>query len=77
MSETQYVKLWRSGENQAVQIPRELELKADIAIIRREGERLVIEPVPTRSLLALLSTLEPIDEEFAPIEELPASEVGL
>jgi antitoxin VapB len=37
----------------------------------------VIEPAPPRSLLAVLATLEPIDEEFPAIEELPQTPVDL
>jgi antitoxin VapB len=39
------------------------------AIIRKEGERLIIEPAPPQSLLALLATLAPVDEESPPIPD--------
>lgn len=77
MSAPRRVKLFRNGRNQAVRIPREFELLGDEAILRKEGERLIIEPAPPRSLLALLATLEPIDEVFPPIPELPADSVDL
>ena len=41
-----HVRLLRNGRNQAVRIPREFELPGQDAIIRKEGERLVIEPAP-------------------------------
>ena len=66
-----HVKLFTNGRNQAVRIPREFELPGEDAIMRKEGDRLVIEPAPPRSLLSLLATLEPIDEEFAEIPDLP------
>jgi antitoxin VapB len=47
-----------------VRIPREFELPGEDAIMRKEGERLIIEPAPRKSLLALLGTLTPLDEEF-------------
>ena len=72
-----HVKLFRNGRNQAVRIPREFELPGEEAILRKEGDRLVIEPAPPRSLLALLATLEPIDEDFPPIDELPQTPVEL
>ena len=50
------VRLFRNGRNQAVRIPREFELPGEDAILRKEGDRLVIEPAPPRSLLALLAT---------------------
>ncbi len=45
--------------------------------MRKEGERLVIEPASRGSLLALLASWEPIDEEFPVIEELPYDEVDI
>ena len=72
-----HVRLFRNGRNQAVRIPREFELPGEDATIRKEGDRLVIEPAPPRSLLAVLATLEPIDEEFPAIDELPHSPVDL
>jgi len=72
-----HVRLFRNGRNQAVRIPREFELPGEDATIRKEGDRLVIEPAPPRSLLAVLATLEPIDEEFPAIDELPHRPVAL
>lgn len=71
MVEGRHVRLFRNGRNQAVRIPREFELPGDDAIMRKEGGRLVIEPVPPQSLLALLATLKSIDEDFPPIEDRP------
>ena len=65
------VKLFRNGRNQAVRIPREFELPGEDAIMRKEGERLIIEPAAPKSLLALLETLTPLDEEFPPISDPP------
>ena len=64
-----HVRLFRNGRNQAVRIPREFELDADEAIMRREGDALVIEPLVSGGLLAVLSRLEPIDEEFPDLDE--------
>jgi antitoxin VapB len=77
MSTERHVRLFKNGRNQAVRIPREFELPGEEAIIRKKGDRLVIEPVPPRSLLGLLKTLEPFEEDFAPIEELPIEPVEL
>ena len=38
---------------------------------RRDGDRLVIEPVRKRGLLALLETMKPFDGEFPEIEDRP------
>jgi antitoxin VapB len=72
-----HVKLFRNGRNQAVRIPREFELPGEDAIIYKDGGRLIIEPAPPRSLLALLGTLQPIDDEFPPIADQPAEPVDL
>ena len=67
MSAERKVKIFKNGRNQAVRIPREFELPGEDTVMRKEGERLVIEPVAPQSLLALLRSLKPIDEDFAPI----------
>jgi antitoxin VapB len=63
------VKFFKYGGNQAVRIPRAFELPGAHAIMRKEGERLIIEAAASRSLLALLTTLAPIDEDFPPISD--------
>jgi antitoxin VapB len=72
-----HVKLFRNGRNQAVRIPREFELAGEDAIMRKEGDRLIIEPTRPQSLLALLATLEPLDDEFPPMPEPPVDPVAL
>jgi len=72
-----HVKLFKNGRNQAVRIPREFELPGTDAIMRKEGDRLIIEPTPPRSLLAVLATLHAIDDDFPPIEDAPAEPVDL
>jgi len=76
-SPDRHVKLFKNGRNQAVRIPREFELPGEDAIMRKEGDRLIIEPAPAKSLLALLATLTPLDEEFPPIQELAIDPVEL
>ena len=60
-----HVRLFRNGRNQALRIPREFELEGDVAILRKESDRLIVEPVRKGRLLALLVTLGPVDEPFA------------
>ncbi|MBP1148407.1 MULTISPECIES: antitoxin [Methylocaldum] len=72
-----HVRLFKNGRNQALRIPREFELPGNEAIIRKEGDRLIVEPVQRRSLLALLATWEPLDEEFPEIEDFPPEPVDL
>jgi antitoxin VapB len=71
------VRLFKNGRSQAVRIPREFELPGKEAIMRKEGERLIIEPAPKRSLIELLDSWDPIDEEFPPIEDRPPEPVHL
>jgi antitoxin VapB len=78
MSEQRHVRLFRNGRNQAVRIPVEFELPGDEAIMHRDGDRLVIEPVRKRGLLALLETMEPFDEAFPEVDDpSPGSETVL
>jgi len=64
-----HVKLFRNGRNQAVRIPVEFEMPGDEAIMHRDGDRLVIEPVRKRGLLGLLETMKPLDEKFPEIDD--------
>jgi antitoxin VapB len=77
METARHIRLFRNGRNQAVRIPREFELPGEDALMRKEGDRLVIEPAPPHSLLAVLAGLEPIEEDFASIDELPHTAVDL
>ena len=76
MGDERHVKLFRNGRNQAVRIPREFELPGKIVVMRKEGERLVIEPRPKRSLSEVLDWLAeqaPLgpEDEFPEIEDPP------
>jgi antitoxin VapB len=75
MPEQRHVRLFRNGRNQAVRIPVEFELPGDEAIMHRDGDRLVIEPLRKRGLVALLKTMKPLEEDFPEIDDpLPAQE---
>lgn len=71
-SDARVVRLFRNNRNQAIRIPVEFELPGDSAILRREGDRLVIEPVRKAGLLGLLAGWEPLDEDFPEIADAPA-----
>ena len=71
------VKLFKNGRNQAVRIPREFELPGKDAVMRKDGDRLIIESCPPQSLLAVLASLETLDEDFPPIPELIVDPVEL
>jgi len=63
------IKLFRNGRNQAVRIPVEFELRAMKRICTVAGDRLVIEPVRKRGLVALLKTMKPLEEAFPEIDD--------
>jgi antitoxin VapB len=71
-------KLFRNNRSQAVRIPVEFELPGDRVLIRREGGKLIIEPVtkPTTiiDLLAEWKKEAPLgpEDQFPEIEDIPA-----
>ena len=73
------VRLFKNGRNQALRIPKDLELPGDEAIIRKEGTQLIVKPLNHPSLLALLATLETLDEDFPDVDEglLPPDDIEL
>jgi antitoxin VapB len=77
MNTERHVRLFRNGRNQALRIPRDMELPGRAATLRKEGARLIVEPVASPSLLAVLSRLKPLDEEFPPIPRSAAEPVEL
>jgi antitoxin VapB len=78
MSTQRHVRLFRNGRNQAVRIPVEFELPGSEAIMHRDGDRLVIEPVRKRGLVALLKSMQPIKDAFPEIDDpVPAPERDL
>lgn len=73
-------RLFRNGRNQAVRIPREFELPGQEVILRKEGDRLILEPVKKHNSLAeLLASWEDLDEEFPDIDDglLPLDDINL
>ena len=77
MSTERQVRLFKNGRNQALRIPRDLELPGRAATLRKEGSRLIVEPVAGASLLAVLARLKPLDDELAPIARPAAEPVDL
>lgn len=87
-TEGRHVRLFKNGANQAVRIPKEFELPGKDAIMRREGNRLIIE-VPEKpargtaaALVAALDSMkgwEPVLEEFPDVDAgmLPLDDIEL
>ena len=71
------VRVFRNGRNQAVRIPREFEFPGEEAIMRKDGDRLILEPAAPKSLLAVLAMLAPLKEEFPHIVDVPPEPVDL
>lgn len=70
MSEARTVSLFRNGRNQAIRIPVEFELPGDEALIRKEGNLLIIEPKSPakKSLRELLDSWEP-EPDFPDVDD--------
>ena len=68
------VSLFRNGRNQAVRIPREFELQGTQALMRKDGDSLVITPIKANRLVELLATWEPLNEDFPEVEDSPPQE---
>ncbi|MCK0745769.1 antitoxin [Chromohalobacter nigrandesensis] len=79
MNTERHVRLFRNGRNQAIRIPREFELSGDDALIRREGDTLIIEPIRKPGLLETLRHLSSLDETLDESDEglLPLDDIKL
>jgi antitoxin VapB len=58
-----FAKVFRSGNSQAVRIPKEFQLKGDEVEIRKSGTALVLRPKRT-SWAALEQSLEKFSDDF-------------
>jgi antitoxin VapB len=77
--DTRVVSLFRNGANQAVRIPREFELPGTEARLRREGDRLILEPVEVTSLHELIRAWEtepPLEEGIPEFPDEPPEPVS-
>ncbi|VAW57261.1 VapB protein (antitoxin to VapC) [hydrothermal vent metagenome] len=79
MQTEKHVRLFRNGRNQAVRIPREFELEGNEAIIYKEGNKLIIEPLKQQTLLQILSKMSPLKDHFPEIgnQLLPLDDINL
>ena len=64
-----HAALFRNGRNQAVRIPREFEMDGKEVLIRKDGDRLILTPVPRNRLMELLASWEPLEEGLAEVED--------
>ncbi|MBL0371179.1 AbrB/MazE/SpoVT family DNA-binding domain-containing protein [Rhizobium sp. KVB221] len=79
MGMERHVKVFRNGRNRAVRIPVEFEFPGDEVIMRKEGDRIILEPVKKTDLLEWLAMIEPWDEDFPDLDErqAPPEDVNL
>lgn len=76
-----HVRLFRNGANQAVRIPKEFELPGKEALIRREGNKLIIEPLKVKAttLAEAMRDWDDMDEPFPDVDKglLPLNDIVL
>ncbi|MDZ4784521.1 MAG: AbrB/MazE/SpoVT family DNA-binding domain-containing protein [bacterium] len=79
MPNLRHLSLLQDGEEQVLTIPQEFALSSTEVLLRKEGNRLIIEPISSGSLLSLLATLEDIPENFPNVDEglLPLDDITL
>ncbi|WP_395942978.1 hypothetical protein [Brevundimonas sp.] len=73
MDGSQPVRITRDGDHQVIHLPSGVSAPAG-AVVRQEGGRLIIEAAgpqmgSVERLLAVLATMEPIDEEIGEIDD--------
>ena len=81
MDGSQPVRITREGDHQVVHLPSGVAVPAD-AVVRQDGERLIIEKAgpsmgSSARLLAVLATLQPIDERLDPFDDQPPEPADL
>ena len=76
---TRHVSLDLIGEEQILLIPREFAMSGTEVMLRKEGDRLIIDSVPMRSLLATLQSLQEISDPFPDIDAdlMPVDDITL
>lgn len=68
---THHAALFRNGRNQAVRIPRQLELEGSEVLIHKEGDSLILTPIRPHRLRELLASWAPTDDTLPEVEDLP------
>lgn len=73
------VKLERSGRDHSLRIPGEVALPGEEAVLRRDGDKVVVELVgkekSIEKLIAYFRSIPPITEEFPKIDDPPPEDV--
>ena len=69
MPNSRQISLSKKGEEQVLLIPQDFALSGTEVLLRQEGDRLIIEPICSTSLLDMLNTLPDIADNFPDIDE--------
>jgi antitoxin VapB len=79
MPNSLHVSLSTNGQEQILTIPHEFALSGTEVLLRKEGHRLIVEPLPPSSLLSLLKDLQDITDNFPDTDEtlLPLDDITL
>ncbi|MDJ0532648.1 MAG: hypothetical protein QNJ70_09155 [Xenococcaceae cyanobacterium MO_207.B15] len=79
MTAEYHVKIIQDGNTQTLPIPQELNLSTSEVTIRKEEEKLIIEPYQKKSLLEVLATLEDSEEDIDVSDEdlLPLDDIEI
>lgn len=65
-------KLFRNGRSQAVRLPKEFRFEGDEVRIRREGKRVILEPLKKRGWpKGYWTSWKPLSDDFQVPEPLP------
>ena len=72
-TDVRHVKLFKNGRSQAVRIPRDFELEGDEVLMHKEGRRLIVEPISSKSFAELFAGWRSLDDHFPDIDD-PAPE---
>ncbi len=77
MNKSRDAKIFKNGRSRAIRIPADFDRFGDVVTLNLVGDTVVIQPKRHDPLVDLLRSLEPIDEDFPEIEDLPAEPVDL
>ncbi len=60
----QTTKVFKSGNSQAVRLPRNFRMDSDVVLIRKEGKNIIISPTPA-SWKGFMDDTPPLSEDFS------------
>lgn len=71
-------KLFRNGRSQAVRLPKEFRFEGDAVAIRREGQRVVLEPLKRQNWpKGYWESWGKLSSDFEAPEPLPSGEMAI